>query len=578
MWYENGFITKLLNLSFYVDLKLLFWFLVTIWIVIFLILFYINLTNYFEKKLINSYILYTFNKKRIKNYIKFLDNKFKSKKTIYQVDRFIKNLASTLSFTISIVFILIFYNLIWNYLQITISEIRNNMLYFWNYNKISKIDDINKIIQSNTKFSLSKNEINWSWKFLVYYIDNRNQIISKKNKPIYDLTFKNNKFKDYYVLIKEKNIKNVWLSNIINSWFTLSNFSENLNLLINYFTLKNIVKNKNVKNKDIKEKNKKRINYLYSLYKFFNHYKNNVKKIKFYLIDWKKLNNYIEKNKWNWFNFWKKLILNNEIWWFFDLYWINPFYTIYWKTNFNQLSNSTNWIWIYLELFVKILWILITIWFLFFFMKQFNIKIEKWDVQKFMPWEFDLELVDYWWNNNLKEMLEEIQKLEKERKLKEFLNWILLYWPPWTWKTLFWKYLAKELWLPFFYVSSNNLKSSYYWWTWKKIKSLFDDIRKEIELNWYNSWIIFIDELDSIWLNRNSWHEATAEWLNTLLTEIDWFKQNNFIIIWATNRKEVLDDALLSRFNYKTFVNLPSTKEREEIITNLLIYKLTKIV
>ena len=205
-------------------------------------------------------------------------------------------------------------------------------------------------------------------------------------------------------------------------------------------------------------------------------------------------------------------------------------------------------------------------------------KMKKDDYQEIKSWEFDLELVDYGGNNNLKTLLNEINILNKKWKLTDFLSWILLYWPPWTGKTLFWKYLAKELQLPFFYVSSNNLKSSYYWWTWEKIKNFFNWIRKKVKKWNYNWAVVFIDELDSIWKSRKSWDNFVDEWLNTLLTEIDWIKDNNFIVIGSTNLLENLDEAILSRFNNKILVKNPNKEEREEIILNQLIFKLIKMV
>lgn len=294
----------------------------------------------------------------------------------------------------------------------------------------------------------------------------------------------------------------------------------------------------------------------------------NINKINFYLLQRDEINKLEQKNI--------NVKFSKNLWSILDLNNLNLLNNIYWNLIIRKHVD-------YFSFLFEIIWkivygvFLIFLWYILY--KQLNaFNINKDDVIEIEPWNFDLELVEYWWNKNLIDLLDEIKKLNEKWKINEFLSWILMYWPPWTWKTLFWKYLAKELNLSFFYVSSNNLKSSYYWWTWQKIKKFFDMVRKKVKSKWYNWAIIFIDELDSIWMNRNYSHEATSEWLNTLLTEIDWMKDNNFIVIWATNRKEVLDEALLSRFNYKLLVNLPNIDERKEIILNQLANKILKLI
>ena len=80
--------------------------------------------------------------------------------------------------------------------------------------------------------------------------------------------------------------------------------------------------------------------------------------------------------------------------------------------------------------------------------------------------------------------------------------------------------------------------------------------------------IIFIDELDAIGKKRgqklggNDEREST---LNQLLVEMDGFESNNKIVVMgATNRKEILDDALVrpGRFDREVEVGLPDLKGR----------------
>lgn len=81
--------------------------------------------------------------------------------------------------------------------------------------------------------------------------------------------------------------------------------------------------------------------------------------------------------------------------------------------------------------------------------------------------------------------------------------------------------------------------------------------------------ILFIDEVDALATSRNDkgMHEATRRLLSVLLRRIDGFQQEGFrtLTICATNRKEDLDPALMSRFDLTVNFKLPSLEERSAI-------------
>lgn len=79
--------------------------------------------------------------------------------------------------------------------------------------------------------------------------------------------------------------------------------------------------------------------------------------------------------------------------------------------------------------------------------------------------------------------------------------------------------------------------------------------------------IVFLDEIDSLATTRDSeMHEATRRMLSVLLRQMDGFEQDKrVIVIAATNRKQDLDPALLSRFDTSVAFNLPDENTREEI-------------
>lgn len=122
---------------------------------------------------------------------------------------------------------------------------------------------------------------------------------------------------------------------------------------------------------------------------------------------------------------------------------------------------------------------------------------------------------------------------------------ILLYWPPWTWKTLFAYALAWELGLPVMHVWLDQLISSYLWETWKNIRKIFEDASK-------SNCVIFLDEFDAVAKHRDDTSELweLKRVVTVLLQYIDNLNANN-ILISATNHYHLLDSAIIRRFEYK---------------------------
>lgn len=145
---------------------------------------------------------------------------------------------------------------------------------------------------------------------------------------------------------------------------------------------------------------------------------------------------------------------------------------------------------------------------------------------------------------------------------------VLLVGPPGVGKTMIAKAVAHEAGVPFYYQSGASFVQIYVGMGAKRVHELFLAAKKN------SPSIIFIDEIDAVGKTRdgqrNDEREAT---LNQLLTEMDGFEgSSGVIVIAATNKIEVLDSALLraGRFDRRIFVELPTKKERESILSKYL--------
>lgn len=146
---------------------------------------------------------------------------------------------------------------------------------------------------------------------------------------------------------------------------------------------------------------------------------------------------------------------------------------------------------------------------------------------------------------------------------------IILYGPPGTGKTLLAKAVAGEAKVPFYQVSGSSFEDMLVGVGAKRVRDLFNNAKKTAPS------IIFIDEFDSVAAKRGRAEIAGAgagiadQTINQLLAEMDGFDtKSGIVIIAATNRLDVLDEAILrpGRFDRHIQVNLPDIKERELIL------------
>jgi len=144
---------------------------------------------------------------------------------------------------------------------------------------------------------------------------------------------------------------------------------------------------------------------------------------------------------------------------------------------------------------------------------------------------------------------------------------ILLEGPPGTGKTLLAKSIASEANANFIAITASEFVEVFVGAGASKIRDLFDTAREN------KPCIIFIDEIDSVGRQRgggmNGANDEREQTLNQLLAEMDGFEDNNgILVIAATNRKDILDAALLrpGRFDRIITVALPDKTSRKDIL------------
>lgn len=142
----------------------------------------------------------------------------------------------------------------------------------------------------------------------------------------------------------------------------------------------------------------------------------------------------------------------------------------------------------------------------------------------------------------------------------------LLVGPPGTGKTLLAKAVAGEAHVPFFSLAGSDFVEMFVGVGASRVRDLFEEAKKNAPC------IVFIDEIDAIGKSRDSrlgGNDEREQTLNQLLAEMDGFDSNQAcIILAATNRPEILDQALLrpGRFDRRIIVERPDLKGREDIL------------
>ena len=173
--------------------------------------------------------------------------------------------------------------------------------------------------------------------------------------------------------------------------------------------------------------------------------------------------------------------------------------------------------------------------------------------------------------DELSEVVDFLRKPEKYRKLGARIpHGVLLSGPPGTGKTLLARAVAGEADVPFFSLAASEFVEAIVGVGAARVRDLFKEAKESAPA------IIFIDELDAVGRSRTSGvagfsggNDEREQTLNQILTEMDGFDSaTNVIVLGATNRPDVLDQALLrpGRFDRRVAVQPPDRAGREAIL------------
>lgn len=183
--------------------------------------------------------------------------------------------------------------------------------------------------------------------------------------------------------------------------------------------------------------------------------------------------------------------------------------------------------------------------------------------------EPDIDLSRYHITESEHEAAEHIKRLHSVSKILtkqniKHLNSMLLFGEPGTGKTTFGKYLAKSLGIPFVYLNISYLMDSLLGKTQQNLSRAFAFI-KQLEC------VFMLDEIDAIAFKRGSGHDSNemSRVTITLMQELDNINGDS-IYIAATNRVDILDPAIMSRFGKQHEIKRLDMDGRKQMVAKYL--------
>ncbi|MCC2255982.1 ATP-binding protein [Ruminococcus sp. CLA-AA-H200] len=175
----------------------------------------------------------------------------------------------------------------------------------------------------------------------------------------------------------------------------------------------------------------------------------------------------------------------------------------------------------------------------------------------------------YYLSNRENEIVGKILKLYKaSQRLAEigvnYINSTILYGESGTGKTTFGRYVAYKMGVPFAYLNFSRVVDSYLGSTQKNISKVFDHVKQQ-------KCVFMIDEIDAIGMRRRDSKEVgeMSRIVISLMQNLDTLT-SDVVLLGATNRLDIIDEALLRRFTTKHEVKKLNEQERYEMASKFL--------
>lgn len=153
-----------------------------------------------------------------------------------------------------------------------------------------------------------------------------------------------------------------------------------------------------------------------------------------------------------------------------------------------------------------------------------------------------------------------IKQLKEKKYSKDLPHGVIFTGVGGTGKTMTAKAIAKKAGVNFMYVDSSSLVDMYVGLGARKVRKIFKQARES------SPCVVFFDEIDAIGRKRGSQgnNAENEQTINALLTELDGFNsRNNVFVIGATNRVDILDDALIRSGRFDRIITIDAPKKWE---------------